>query len=104
MHTHTHTHTLVHIHLYPHTCAGTELAMMSTTDQEEVAKSYASSRSPLIFRYRTTGLDRGCKIQYLSLYPKETEYLYPPLTFVRAEGEVYVKDGCQWLDVTPQMS
>jgi hypothetical protein len=83
---------------------GTELAMMSTTDQEEVAKAYASSRSPLIFRFRTTGLDRGCKIQYLSLYPKETEYLYPPLTFVRAEGEVYSKDGCQWLDVTPQMS
>ena len=83
---------------------GTELAMMSTTDQEEVAKAYASSRSPLIFRFRTTGLDRGCKIQYLSLYPKETEYLYPPLTFVRAEGEVYSKDGYQWLDVMPQMS
>jgi hypothetical protein len=68
------------------------------------ALSYAKSRCPLVFKYKTQGLNRGCSIQYLSLYPKETEYLYPPLTFIFAEGECYTEDGTVFLDVTPQMS
>ena len=46
------------------------------------ALSYAfeSKVSGIIFRYATTGHTRGISIRHLSLYPKEQEFLYPPLT------------------------
>ena len=56
---------------------GTEMAVMSTTSEKEVALSYARSQKPLVFKYKTVGLNRGVSIQWLSLYPKEVEYLYP---------------------------
>jgi hypothetical protein len=56
---------------------GTELAVMSTTSDKEIALSYARSQKPLVFQYKTVGLNRGVSIQWLSLYPKEVEYLYP---------------------------
>jgi hypothetical protein len=56
---------------------GTEMAVMSTTSEKEVALSYARSQKPLVFKYKTMGLNRGVSIQWLSLYPKEVEYLYP---------------------------
>ena len=58
---------------------GTEMAVMSTTSDKEVALSYAQSKFPLVFKYNTVGLTRGVKIQFLSLYPKEVEYVYPLL-------------------------
>jgi len=52
----------------------------------EVADSYAGvgqdGRTSLLFRYTTKALSRGVKIDYLSLYPKEEEFLYPPLTYL----------------------
>ena len=87
------------------TLGGTELAPMSTTDERSVALAYANSRCPLVFVFKTMGLSRGVCIQYLSLYPKEVEYLYPPLTFLTAEGSgTYQEDGVTFLEVTPQMS
>lgn len=83
---------------------GTELALMSTSRERSVALNYAASRSPLVFKYKTLGLTRGCSIQFLSLYPKEDEYLYPPLTFISAEGEPYEEEGITFLNVVPQMS
>ena len=54
---------------------------MSTTTKLEIAIKYASSRTPsIIFAFRTQGLTKGSSIRYLSVYPKEEEYLYPPLT------------------------
>eukprot|EP00961_Rhodomonas_salina_P013222 177830-Rhodomonas_salina.3 len=52
-------------------CGGTELAPMSTTSSLAVAKSYAKSTSPLLFKFKTQGLSRGCSIEFLSVYPKE---------------------------------
>mmetsp|Transcript_2538 Transcript_2538/g.3615 ORF Transcript_2538/g.3615 Transcript_2538/m.3615 type:complete len:184 (-) Transcript_2538:14-565(-) len=84
---------------------GTELAPMSTTDQKQVALDYANSSCPLVFVFKTQGLSRGCCIQYLSLYPKEREYLYPPLTFLSATGNVSYKEGdVTFIEITPQMS
>jgi hypothetical protein len=87
---------------------GTEMAVMSTTSDKEVALSYASSEYPLVFKYTTVGLTRGVKIQFLSLYPNEVEYVYPPLTFLSVVGKPYV-ESTQYGDVTivqvvPQMS
>ena len=58
---------------------GTEMTVMSTTSDKEVAVKYAKSESALVFKYTTVGLTRGVKIQFLSLYPKEVEYVYPLL-------------------------
>jgi hypothetical protein len=56
---------------------GTEMAVMSTTCDKEVALTYSRSQRPLVFKYKTFGLSRGVSIQFLSLYPKEVEYVYP---------------------------
>ena len=85
------------------TKGGTELAPMSTSRSKSVAFKYASSRAPLVFKYKTRGLGRGCSIGYLSLYPKEEEYLYPPLTFLQPE-RVYQEQGYTVVEVTPMMS
>ena len=53
---------------------------MSTTDDLEVALHYADSKMPLIFRYEARARSRGVDICFVSLYPKEQEYLYAPLT------------------------
>jgi hypothetical protein len=58
---------------------GTEMAVMSTTPDKYVAVSDARLRSGtgLVFRYKTFGFTRGVQFQFLSLYPKEVEYVYP---------------------------
>ena len=53
---------------------------MSTSAKKEVALSYAQSKCPLLFRYKTRGLGRGVPLGFLSCYPKEEEFLYPPMT------------------------
>jgi Ca2+-binding EF-hand superfamily protein len=87
---------------------GTEMAVMSTTSNKDVALKYASSESALVFKYKTVGLTRGVKIQFLSLYPKEVEYVYPPLTFLSVVGKPYPEathyGNVTIVPVTPQMS
>lgn len=85
---------------------GTELAAMSTSGSRAVASAYAASATPLIFRYKTRGLNRGCSIEFLSVYPKEREYLYPPLTYLQPEGGTHRRDDNGYLivDITPQIA
>ena len=60
---------------------GTELAPMSTTKKRDMAEAFAKgNQRGLIFRYTTKGHSKGVCIDFLSVYPKEKEYLYPPLT------------------------
>ena len=67
---------------------GTELAPMSTTASRPVAERFArGDHGGLIFRYTTTGHSRGVCIDFLSLYTKENEYLYPPLTKLTFDKE-----------------
>jgi hypothetical protein len=62
-------------------CKASLLTVVLTADKA-TALSYAfeSKVSGIIFRYTTTGHTRGISIRHLSLYPREQEYLYPPLT------------------------
>ncbi len=83
---------------------GCEMAVMSTSENRDVAISYARSRQPLVFRYKTVGLNRGVSIQFLSVYPNEAEIAFPPLTYLMADGKVYEQDGVSILDVIPQIS
>eukprot|EP00286_Rhodomonas_abbreviata_P022494 CAMPEP_0181301142 /NCGR_PEP_ID=MMETSP1101-20121128/7264_1 /TAXON_ID=46948 /ORGANISM="Rhodomonas abbreviata, Strain Caron Lab Isolate" /LENGTH=469 /DNA_ID=CAMNT_0023406423 /DNA_START=215 /DNA_END=1625 /DNA_ORIENTATION=+ len=82
---------------------GTELAPMSTTKSREVALSYSSSEQPLVFKYKAKGLSRGVSIGYLSLYPGEEEFLYPPLTFLSAEEDPEQDGNATILCVSPQI-
>ena len=82
---------------------GVELAPMSTSNLKSVASIYAAgSQGGLLFEYETQGKSMGVSIQYLSVYPKEQEFLYRPLTFLIANGEPYVEDGVQVVPVLPQ--
>jgi hypothetical protein len=79
---------------------GTELAPMSTTTDVSVAISYAvkkDTRSALLFRFVTrNNLERGADVQWLSMFPGESETLFPPLTFLqrtRTEPQEVVHNG-----------
>ena len=57
---------------------------MSTSRNREVALNYAKSRrAPLMFLYTTKALNRGVSIKFLSMYPTEDEWLFPPMTYLR---------------------
>mmetsp|Transcript_39299 Transcript_39299/g.78550 ORF Transcript_39299/g.78550 Transcript_39299/m.78550 type:complete len:1222 (-) Transcript_39299:192-3857(-) len=82
---------------------GSERAPMSTSRSKLVACRYAASQTPLVFKYKTRGTNRGVSMRYLSVYPLEEEYLYPPLTYLLPE-RVYEEDGYTVVEVTPQMA
>ena len=71
---------------------GTELAPMSTTSDLAVALRYAagdSSASSLLFRIHTrSSMERGADISFLSAFPAEREFLYPPLLYLQPTAEV----------------
>jgi len=82
---------------------GTELAPMSTTRSWEIAKKYSDSAHPLILRYTTSGLTTGVCMQFLSVYPKEEEYLYPPGTFLQFVSQEKDAEGRTIITITPTM-
>ena len=60
---------------------GTELAPMSTTASLKIAVQYSASEKALLLRIRTKNfMVRGPTISFLSAFPKEEEFLFPPLT------------------------
>ena len=85
---------------------GTELAAMSTSSNKEVAEGFARSEQGLVMSFATRGLSRGVDISMFSLYPKEQEYLYPPLTYMLFdESRALTKeDGFTLVPILPQMS
>ena len=63
---------------------GTELAPMSTTCDLGIALSYSASSHGVIFRLRThSSMERGADLTFLSCFPGEREYLFPPLTYLQ---------------------
>ena len=80
-----------------------EMAPMSTPNHKDVALNYAAGgQGGLLFEYETQGKSTGVSLQYLSVYPKEQEYLYRPLTFMAENGDPYVEDGVHVVPVLPQ--
>jgi len=67
---------------------GTEQAPMSTTDDLKIAVQYSSgTNQALLFKLSTSSfMQRGADLQYLSAFPKEKEFLFPPLTFMQPTG------------------
>ena len=63
---------------------GTELACMSTSSDLRVVADYASSSTPLLFRIQVDSpMELGAEVSWVSLYPGESEWLYPPLSFIK---------------------
>jgi len=71
---------------------GTELAPMSTTSSLKIAMQYSVSEKSLLLRIKTSDfMNRGPDISWLSAFPTEKEFLFPPLTYMRATGPPQLK-------------
>lgn len=81
---------------------GIELAATSTSESMEIAIRYSTSIKPLLFKYVATGMEKGVGINFLSVYPKEKEVLYPPGTYLRPRGS-YKSGGKHIVVVEPQI-
>jgi hypothetical protein len=57
---------------------------MSTSTEKAIVAEYAKSQTPLIFRVVAFSFaSSAADISWLSLYPDESEMLFPPLTYLR---------------------
>ena len=57
---------------------------MSTTRNLAIAVKYSTSASSVLFRLKTrSSMERGADIAWLSCFPGEQEFLYPPLTYMQ---------------------
>lgn len=67
---------------------GVEKSTMSSSSELKVALQYAASKSCLIFKIATEGFrQRGADISFLSCFPEEGEFVYPPGTFLKPTGK-----------------
>ena len=68
---------------------GSELACMSTSSDRAVAGAYAKSDCPLVLKIRSSDfMSCGVDICFLSMFPNENEFLYPPLTYLKPRARV----------------
>jgi hypothetical protein len=99
---------------------GTEMACMSTTEDEGVARTFAKVRgahnvkpgdeqpNPLLLKVEAGNMyDCGADLQWLSMYPDEKEVLFPPLTYMKATHIAGAAVGshppdCTIITVTPR--
>lgn len=94
--------------------AGVTVAFMSTTSDISVAVKYSMSSSSLLFKivaqdFMSMG---GADLRWLSAFPGEKEFLYPPLTYLKPTNRVVsplmvLKEGQEFrftvVEVVPQM-
>ena len=73
---------------------------MSTSDDVQVALNYSKEhKNRVIFKIVTHGfMEQGAPIRWLSAFPGESEYLYPPLTYLQPTGnvELVISSGVQY--------
>jgi hypothetical protein len=90
---------------------GTELACMSTTADLRIALKYASrGKTAVLLRVRTSScMQQGADLTWLSAFPHEVEFLYPPITFLRPikrNADVFEIGNAVFkiVDVEPQLA
>lgn len=67
---------------------GSERAVMSTTSDPHVAIQYGISKNSLVFKVVANNfMHRGASLAWLSAFPTEAEYCYPPLTYLKPTGK-----------------
>ena len=65
---------------------------MSTTEDLKIALKYTrgANAGALIFMLRAQSfMQQGADLAYLSAFPEEREFLYPPLVYLRPTGMVH---------------
>eukprot|EP00966_Prymnesium_polylepis_P052954 1226328-Prymnesium_polylepis.1 len=78
---------------------------MSTSSDLEVIAKYSRSSAPLVFRLKVDSpMELGADIKWLSLFPSESETLYPPLTYLKPMFRQKIKDLAQGEVVTMKPS
>ena len=79
---------------------GTELACASTSSSLEHAIKFGKSEQPFFFKIESKdAISRGADIAFLSVFPKESEVLYPPLTYWRLVSVGEEQLGDLWATV-----
>ncbi len=64
---------------------------MSTTSNIRNAVAYGMGKNSIIFKIVTRNLlQRGAKLEWLSVFPAEEEILFPPLTYLQPTGRIQV--------------
>lgn len=88
---------------------GTELAPMSTTEDLRIALKYTrgADAGALIFMLRAQSfMQQGADLTFLSAFPEEREFLYPPLVYLRPTGAIhhFFYDGTEYtiVEIDPQ--
>jgi len=72
------------------TVGGCDLACMSASPNLAVVAKYAQSERPLILRFKVDSpMDLGADIKWVSMFPREEEFVYPPLTYIK---QLFVQD------------
>jgi hypothetical protein len=84
---------------------GTELAFMSTTSDIRIAVQYSMSPDSLLFKIvNDSFMSIGADINWLSTFPGEGEFLYPPLTYLKPTGRsasgISIKKGMEVFNFT----
>jgi len=90
---------------------GTEVSPMSTTEDLTIAIKYATAtgKHSVLLRVRTKGfMTIGAQLMWISAFPFEVEFLYPPATFLkplRARPYVFKIGDINFhvVDVEPQL-
>jgi hypothetical protein len=73
---------------------GTEMACMSTSADKGEALKWAESRVPLLLQFEIENhMQCGADISWLSMYPEEKEWLFPPLTYLKVLKTSKTKSG-----------
>ena len=90
--------------------SGLDISDLTESSYIKVVDSYfkpdTTAGCALIFEFVTQGHARGVDIGEFSMFPKEREFLYPPLTYLMLENEEGIqkqKDGTVVVRVIPQM-
>ena len=88
---------------------GTELAPMSTSEDLRIALKYTrgADAGALVFMLKAQSfMQLGADLTYLSAFPEEREFLYPPLVYLRPTGEThrFTYDGVEYtvIEIDPQ--
>ena len=89
---------------------GTELAPMSTTEALGIALKYSArgNRAVLLRIISKNFMDRGSELTWLSAFPYEKEFLYPPTTYLRplkSHPDFFTVGNCEFtiVDVECQL-
>ena len=83
-------------------------SLLSCTPDLATAARFATSRSSLLFLITARSfMQRGASLRFLSCFPSESEYAYPPCTYLRPTGrwqrvELSDMSQCVVMEVTPQ--